>query len=179
MQIKSILAGTALVLGLVVVLPPAVSAQGTELGASIAAIGVTTGGGSTVTQAMVGGSAFSVGFFLSPGVALEPSFQLLYVSSEGDSFTTLGLGLALPIYFDKSWGHSGMYIAPQVGISYVNSNGSATQLNVGADLGNKVRLSDNASFRFGVGVNHGLENDDFGSATTVQGFFGFSVFLKK
>ncbi len=179
MQIKSIFAGAALVFGLVAVVPPAVSAQGTELGASIAAIGITSGGGSTVTQAMVGGSAFTAGFYLSPGIALEPSFQLAYASSEGESYTTLGLGLALPIYFDKNWGRSGMYIAPHVGITYVNAFASAKQLNVGADLGTKLRLSDDASLRVGVGVTHGLENDDFGSSTTVQGFFGFSVFLKK
>lgn len=171
-----------LLLAVTLLLPAgSAAAQGMELGAGIAGIGYrspSTGHG--LTTIGLGGFALTTGFYLSPGIAFEPATQFAYARSNGQSLTQLDLGVGLPFYTDKGYGHKGTYFAPEVGVTlYDDGNYSAKQFRVGASVGQKMEISDNASFRVGLRVAEGLKNNDYNSIFSITAFFGFSVFLKQ
>ncbi len=156
------------------------TAQGVELGAGIAGIGYhspTTGHG--LTTISIGGAALSAGFYLTPGIAFEPATQFTYLRYNGQSLTQLDFGVGLPFYLDKGYGHKGFYFAPEAGVTLLdNGNASEKQFRIGAAVGQKMQISDNASFRLGLRVAEGLRNNDYNSYFAISGFFGFSAFLK-
>jgi hypothetical protein len=189
------------VLGLLLapVLSASAQSQGTELSLRVASLGVTStkgfggssststttidvgnGGGGLLGLSSGGGASFA--FYLSSGMAIEPSVSFISVSSDGESTTVTSLGLALPIYFDKTWGHSGLYVAPGVGLRAVKESGvpSQSQYAIGGELGTKVKLSEPVSIRLGISLANWFEKkDQFASEFNVAALFGISVFFKK
>lgn len=163
-------------------------APSAEIGASMAAFGINHVTGSTGTSFNVGGGGVMLAFYLSDGLAIEPSARLDYVhvsssaQDAGASATSIDFNVALPIYFDRNWGHTGFFIAPQVGLSKMP--GSASQFSFGGGIGTKMRMSELVSFRLEGIVAHGLATngstgtDGAPSRTTVTALFGVSVFLQ-
>jgi hypothetical protein len=144
------------------------------------------GGGST-TEFATGGAYAAVGFYLSPGMALEPTIQSSHfsVSDNGPSGTTVGLGLALPYYFNKGWGRKGPYLAPRVLWTSTSSklcssctSNSVSQFGLGAAIGTKVPLNDAAALRIQGSFDYGFDNSDVVSTTAFGISLGLSVFLK-
>lgn len=171
-------------LGLLLLPVVSMSAQskGTEVSLKVGSIGFTSGGSSNVTAIDVGnGGGVGLGIYLSPSMAIEPSLSLSLLQSGGTSVTTVGLGLALPIYLDKSWGHKGVYFAPAVGLRSYSYTGDATQsqYSIGGEVGTKVQVADPVSFRFGLTVTDWLKKDNIVSSFNMTAFFGVSVFFKK
>ena len=165
------------------VLSVSAQSQGTEISLRIASIGYESTSGSHFTTLAIGnGGGVGLGFYLSPGLALEPSAMFTYLDSgEGSTSTAATLGMALPIYLDKSWGHSGVFFAPGVGLRLVKFSGSdsRSQFAIGGEVGTKVRLSDPVSLRFGLSAREWLKKSTEPSSFEMTVSFGLSVFLTK
>lgn len=173
-------------------LAPAAHAQekATELTAGVFGAGYTTcedcdgvlelatGGGSGSLLASGSGSAFAAGFYLSPGAAIEPTLSFRRISVDDDALTVLGLGIAVPFYFDKNWGRSGTYLAPQFGYDRLSvDDESVSQFSLGLAFGIKAALNDKAAFRTQFSFDYGFEGDDVRSTKAFGLFFGLSVFV--
>jgi hypothetical protein len=94
----------------------------------------------------------------------------------------MGLGLSVPIYLDKTWGHSGFYFAPGVGLrsAKFGSSDSESQFAVSGEVGTKVQLSDPVSLRIGLNATNWFKKTDGPeSVFSVAAIFGVSVFFKK
>jgi len=173
---------TALVLSALAVTAQAQD-KATELTAGILGLQSTSfdGGGSVFTLA-TGGAYFSAGFYLSPGMAIEPiiSSSHISVSDGGGSVTTYGIGVGLPYYFNKNWGRQGLYLEPRLGWTSLTCTDCETtsQFAAGVALGTKVPLNDLAALRIQAAFDYGFENDNYVSTTTFGGSLGLSVFLK-
>jgi hypothetical protein len=167
--------------------------KATELTAGVLGLGYTTcdgcdglfeavtGGPSNGAFAGLGGASIGIGFYLSPGIALEPTIAGQVLSSDGSTLTILSLGLAVPYYFDKGWGRKGVYLQPRAALNLIDGDGdSASQFAMGLGLGTKLPLNDMAALRLQANFDYGFENaDDFIASTTSFGaFFGLSVFLQ-
>jgi hypothetical protein len=171
-------------LGLLLLPVVSVSAQSkaTEVSLRIGSIGFTSGGSSNLTEIDVGnGGGVGLGIYLSPSLAIEPSLNLALMHSGGTSITTLGLGVALPIYLDKSWGHKGVYFAPAVGLRSFSYTGdpTRTQYSIGGEVGSKIEVADPVSLRIGVTATDWLKKDNIVSSFNMTAFFGVSVFFRK
>ena len=127
------------------------------------------------------GGGVGLGIYLSPGMAIEPSVILSLLHSRGTSVTSLGVGLSLPIYLDKTWGHSGVYFAPAVGLRSYSYSGDATrsQYSIGGEVGTKVRVADQVSSRIGVTATDWLRKGSIVSSFDLTVFLGISVFFNK
>ncbi len=180
MRIRSLVALLASVA--VVGLPRTVSAQekATELTAGIVGLSNLTSNGESLFRLVTGGGYFAAGFYLSPELALEPTLSLGYASSDGYSQTILGLGAALPYYFDKNWGRKGLYLAPRLLWSSYSCTGcdGASQFGLGFAFGTKLPLNEAAALRIQASFDYGFENTNFNSSTTLGASMGLSVFLK-
>jgi hypothetical protein len=154
--------------------------KATELTAGLLALNYTTCSGCDGLFSLTTGGAYvAAGFYLSPGVALEPTIAVSTLSQGGNSATVLSLGVALPYYFNKGWGRKGPYLAPKVAYNSFSGTGSssASQFNAGVGLGTKVPLNDNAALRLQADFNYGFEGD-FLATTSFGASLGLSVFLK-
>ena len=139
---------------------------------------LTTGGASSGVFTGFGGGSVAAGFYLSPGMAIEPTLALSLLSGGGETLTILSLGVAVPYYFDKGWGRNGMYLAPRLTYNSASGGGeSSSQVALGIGLGTKVPLNDMAALRLQANFDYGFEGD-FSSTTSFGAFFGLSVFLK-
>ena len=176
---------TLAMVGLLLVPVCTVSAQsqGTEISVKIGGIGYESSGANHFTTVDIGnGGGVGLGIYLSPGMAIEPSVGVAYLDSgHGSSATQAILGLSVPIYLDRTWGHSGVYFAPGVGLrAYKYTGGSSrSQFSIGGEVGTKMQLSDPVSLRIGVMVADWLKKSDVASAFSMTAFFGVSVFLEK
>jgi hypothetical protein len=140
----------------------------------------STGGAENGIFSGFGGGTIGVGFYVSPGMAIEPTFSFSTLSSGGSSITVFGIGAALPYYFAKGWGRKGGYLAPRVMYNSLSVEGeSGTQFSVGAAIGTKVRLNDMAALRLQGSFDKGFESDFFPSTTAFGALIGLSVFLAK
>lgn len=176
---------TIAMLGLLLVptLPAAAQSRGTEVALTISTLGYSSSGRSNFTTAGVGnGGGVGLGLYFSPGMAIEPSVNLSYLhSGQGGSATSAELGLSLPIYLEKNWGHSGMYFAPGARYRSVSFTGesSQSQFALGGEVGSKVKLADQVSLRLGVMATDWFKTSDNEAEFGMTAFFGVSVFLKK
>ena len=119
-----------------------------------------------------------MGFFVSPGFAVQPAVALSYTSCCGGSSTALSLGVNFPIYLAHDWGHTGAFVSPGIGLNRSSGDGeSNSQAFVGIAVGAKSKISGGASLAFGVRLDEFLSNNDNASATQIAGFIGVSVCL--
>lgn len=169
----------------------AASGKSTELTAGILGLSYTTcsgcdglfiastGGAEQGVFSGLGGASVGLGFYLSPGVSIEPTLSLSTLSGGGETLTIIGIGAAVPYYFAKGWGHKGGYIAPRFSYNSISGGGtSSSQMTVGVGLGTKVPLNTMAALRLQANFDLGLESSDFGSTQAFGALIGMSVFLK-
>lgn len=162
---------TAGVIGISHTACPASDCAGTSI--------VSTGGAENGIFSGVGGSSIGVGFYLSPRLSIEPTVSFSRVSGGGTTFTIVSVGAAVPIYFAKSWGRKGLYLAPGFTYNSIDEDGeSTTQFMAGAAIGTKVRLNDMAALRLQANFDFGFPSD-VPFTTTVGALMGLSVFLGK
>jgi len=175
---------TITMLGLLLVPALSASAQsrGTEVAVKISTLGFSSSSGTNLTTAGLGnGGGVGLGLFLSPEMAIEPSVNFSYLHSGGESTTAAELGLSLPIYLEKTWGHSGMYFAPGARFRSVSYSGESaqSQFALGGEVGSKVKIADPVSLRLGVMATNWFKTSDTAAEFGLTAFFGVSVFLKK
>jgi hypothetical protein len=118
--------------------------------------------------------AIALGIYVSDAVALEPRASFEYVNPdvkpEGESGSlNLDFGVYAPVYFSGNRGRSGIFVAP--GISITKRADTDATIDVGADIGYKVRSSDRLSWR----VAAELRNFD---QMELGGRFGLSIFWR-
>jgi hypothetical protein len=171
-------------LGLLLVLALSASAQsrGTEVAVKISTLGFSSSNGTNLTSAGLGnGGGVGLGLFLSPGMAIEPSVNFTYLHSGGESSTSTELGLSLPVYLEKTWGHSGMYFAPGVKFRSISFSGESaqSQFALEGEVGSKVKIADPVSLRLGVMATNWFKTSDNAAEFGMTGFLGVSIFLKK
>lgn len=148
-------------------------------------IGVDAG----LTSTRIDGSEFAVvqteipvqrlraGFFIAPGVQLEPSIGYSRVEFDGVGSTTMQLGTDLVFHIGRNPFAPQLYVAG--GPSLLRTDfgaGEDTQVGIGGDVGLKVPAGRWMAVRFGVGYTRWLESDTLLGADEVGAFFGFSVF---
>jgi hypothetical protein len=154
--------------------------KATELTVGMFTLDYTTCSGCDgVFTLLTGGPYVAAGFYVNPGMSIEPTIAVVTQSQSGNSATTLSLGVAVPFYFKKGWGRQGPYIAPKIAYNSFSGTGStsASQFNAGIGIGTKVPLNDNAALRLQGDFNYGFEGD-FLATTSFGASLGLSVFLK-
>jgi hypothetical protein len=159
------------------------SAQnGPEITVGLGVLSHTSFDGQTAFNIGINRQEVRLGIPVASKVMIEPSLSLGYTSSEGTTTTNLGVGAFVPFYLGESTSR-GLYVAPGASLQYLSfdddvSSGSASQVSLAFELGNKSRISDAVALRLAAQLMHSLENDDFNSATTVGALVGLSVRLK-
>jgi hypothetical protein len=153
-----------------------------ELTVGVASIGMETyDGDETYTQLYLPASLLRLAFYMSPGVAIEPTVSINYWSGEGASFSAIGLGAFVPFYFNKDQGATGFYAAPGLGIFLFGGDDpddKGSQIWFAAEAGKKFRMGPNAALRVAAQFYQELENDDFIEFRNIGVLAGLSVFLK-
>jgi hypothetical protein len=172
------------VLGIITLLATPVAAQqrGTELSVGITGLDVDITGGQTFFQFGVRSPTVAVGLYPSPNVAIEPSLGVSVFSGGGASSSVIDFAVAVPIYASRTWGHSGFFVAPAVGVTAVSASGSgvsssASQFSAGLGLGTKVRISNPVSLKVSAGFNYWFATSQFQDAITIGAGLGLSVFF--
>lgn len=169
---------------------PSAQANPTELTVGLLGLGYTgcddcesllevaTGGATSGVFSGRGGGAVAAGFYVSPRVAVEPSFSLSHVGSGYGDVTVLGLGIAVPLYSRDDWGHGGTYLAPRLGYNAFDRGGAADrQVTLGVGFGTKTAINEHAAFRAQVSFDYGFEGDL--KATRSLGLMlGLSLFVE-
>lgn len=140
----------------------------------------STGGAENGVFSGLGGASVSMGFYLQPGMSIEPTLAFSTLSGGGSSLTTISAGIALPFYFAKGWGRKGGYLAPRATYNSLSGSGtSTTQFALGAAIGTKVPLNDMAALRLQANFDYGFESSGVASTTVIGALMGLSVFLKQ
>ena len=118
-----------------------------------------------------------LGFFIAPGVQIEPSLGYSRVEFDGVGQTTLQVGTDLVFHVGRNSFAPQLYVAGGPSILRTDFGaGEETQLGVGGDVGLKVPVGGWMALRMGVGYTRWLESDTLLGADEVGAFFGFSVF---
>jgi hypothetical protein len=131
----------------------------------------------TVVQTDIPVQRLRLGFFVSPGVQIEPSIGYSRVEFDGVGQTTLQVGTDLVFHIGQNPYAPQLYVAG--GPSLLRTDfgaGEETQVGVGGDVGLKVPVGGWMALRLGVGYTRWLESDTLLGADEVGAFFGFSVF---
>jgi hypothetical protein len=130
--------------------------------------GATVTGGLSLGAGIPGGLA--LGVYLSDKLAIEPRANFGYDKPEGgDGTLILDLGVYAPFYLSGDRGHSGLFIAP--GFSYQKFGDADGELQLGADVGMKRKLSEKLSYRFAAEIRN---PDDL----QIGGVFGVSIWWR-
>jgi hypothetical protein len=140
----------------------------------------STGGAENGVFSGLGGASIGVGFYVSPGLSIEPTLSFSNLSSGGETITIVGIGAAVPVYFAKGWGRKGPYLAPRFAYNSISQSGSSStsQMTAGVGLGTKVPLNAMAALRLQASFDLGFESSDVSSTTAFGALIGLSVFLK-
>ena len=152
-----------------------------ELGAGLLSWSQTSCSGCTsLSTFTTGGGYVFAGFYLNPMIALEPRLAVQSTGGGGSTLTIFSIGLGLPIYFSKTWGHNGWFVEPSVGYRSISATGSSSenQTTLGVEIGGKVKLNPNASMRIGGFYDYGTKSGSFPQTNTFGIEFGLSAFLK-
>jgi hypothetical protein len=168
---------------------------GVELGIGLAGFSmISPDGGDKISvfnvgTASFGGVALSSGggvtaaFYLNEMIAIEPQLGFGTAKPEGsDATSILSLTVGVPIYLKKEWGKGGgLYVTPFVGMSKISQSGSSSSQNhFGANVGTKLRITDQVFWNIHAGLDMGMENTDDGipSTTAFGAGFGLNVYLR-
>ena len=169
---------------------------GVELGINLVGFSsISPDGGDNLTVMNIGTASFggiglssgagvTAAWYLSEMIAIEPQLGWGRAKQENvdDATSILNIGVGVPIYLKKGWGKAGgFFVTPFVGMTKISSGGSdQSQTHFGANVGTKLRISDNLFWRGSVGVDLGQENTDDGiPKTTAFGLqFGLTAFLR-
>jgi hypothetical protein len=142
------------------------------------------GSGNNSTNFGLGNGNVSVAFYMSEMIAIEPTLLFGYSKPEGggDANSGISLNVAVPIYLNKGWGKAGgLFIAPHVGFTSASSGGlSGKQVNFGASVGTKLKITDALFWRVQAGFDMGQEGTGDVIApkyTDIGASFGLSVYL--
>lgn len=173
-------------LGLAIFAKPA-SAQkpGVEFGFTMVGLNLNNpdGSGNNSTNFGFGNGNVSAAWYLNEMIALEPTIVYLYTKNEGASNanSALGLQLAVPIYLSKGWGKAGgLFVAPFLGVNRLSAGGvSASQAHFGANVGTKMKISDNVFWRVQAGLDLGQDKASVGypKYSDINVGFGLNVYL--
>lgn len=145
-----------------------------EIRLDLASIGLT--GGTSINGGIPG--TLALGIYLNDKLAIEPMAMLSYSKPEGggDATTIFGLGVFAPFYLAGDRGHSGIFLSPGVMVSAIDIPvfGNQTNIDFGADVGYKGKMSDKVSWRAAATLRDG---DSYGEAE-IGGTFGFSLWWR-
>jgi hypothetical protein len=125
-------------------------------------------------------SAVRVAFPLSTGFALEPSANLQYSSTNGQTLLTLtgDLGLLIDLTHDpKEWR---WYVRPAIGVQHLSSSGFNTTDRpiLSAGLGARVPLTDRISARYEARYQWIGKSSSASSQNGIGLLAGISVFTR-
>ncbi len=161
----------------------AAQSGGPEITVGLGALSYITSDGEDVFAFNVNQQTVRLGLPLTSKVMLEPTLTLDYFSSDGTSFTDLGIGAFVPFYLGESTSR-GFYLAPGAFINHSSvsddffGDESSSQVSLAFELGHKSRISDAVSLRLAGQIGQALRNDDNESFTAIRGIIGLSVRLK-
>lgn len=174
---RRVFAGPALAVTLAFLAPPALHAQGVELGLDAEFDYVTTD--PSVTLLTIPTGAFRVGFGLNRKVSFEPRVTFQYAASNGNHATLIDLQLGFPWQFAPGHDRKTFYLRPFFNYTRISGGGgSASQSGLGAGLGYKIPQGNRLAIRLEAGFLHSLENDDFISTDTIFALIGVSFYTK-
>lgn len=155
--------------------------KGWELGAGLLSWSQLSCSGCSSTSIITTGGAYALaGFYLNPMLALEPRLAVTSTSFSGSTLTVWSIGVGVPIYFSKTWGHSGWFVEPGVAYRGVSETGSssANQTSLNVALGGKVPLNHEASLRIAGFYNYGFKSGTIEQTNTFGIELGLSAFMK-
>ena len=156
----------------------AINPDGSDNNLTAMNIGAASIGGAAPSA----GSAVTAAWYLNEMIAIEPALGWGRLKPEGgDATTYMNLGVGVPIYLKKGWGKAGgLFVTPFLAIIRASAGGAdaVSQTHFGANVGTKMRFTDNLFWRAQVGFDMGQENDDFVKSTTIGGQFGLNVYLR-
>ena len=163
--------------------PLAAQGRATELGVGLSALGVDISGGQSTFIFATNQQYVAVALYPSSTVAIQPSVAVSVQSGGGTSLSVVSLGLSAPIYTQPTWGHSGLFLEPGIGVRVVSASAggasaSATQFSLGFAIGSKFKLSDPVSLSFGANIAYGLATTTLNDVVSISAQLGLSVFLK-
>ena len=119
-----------------------------------------------------------LGFFLAPRTSIEARLELNYINpSESDDFTSFALTVGPMIHLSVDQTRTQGYVRPFLGLNYVHSVQSESQLTFGGALGLKVPMTTHAAMRYEVTLLHGERKSPFPGETQFGIAAGFSLFL--
>lgn len=157
-----------------------INPDGSNNNLTIFSLGTASEGGVGVSA----GSGLTAAFYLSDMIAIEPGLGYVHAKSEGatDATTILSFQVGVPIYLNKGWGKAGgLFVTPFVGINHLSQGGTSTSQNhFGANVGTKMKITDNVFWRVQAGLDMGLENtsDGIPKSTSFGAAFGLNVYLR-
>jgi len=151
-------------LALVPVMSASAQKQMPELTVGLASVGIEHVTGNTDTHFSIGAQGLALGFYLSSGMAIEPMVSLDYTHfgcTDCGSATSANIGVGVPFYMNKDWGHTGLFVEPRAGLRYEKETGTdaATRLYIGGSVGYKMKVSDHVSTRLEGVVTDLLKKD--------------------
>ena len=155
---------------------------GTDLTVALGALSFISSDGESAFGINVNQQQVRLGLPLTSKVMIEPTVSIAYLSSEGTSFTDVGLGAVVPFYLGAS-SEEGVYVAPGAGINIssfhadVLGSESTSQLSLVGELGSKNKVSESLAIRLAAQLQLGLENDDNDGFTAIRGIFGITIKL--
>jgi hypothetical protein len=133
--------------------------------------------GATVRSLSVPSGSVRVGVFVSPMVAVEPEVALTHLSVEdAGSVTTLSLSVSLPIHFVRERHRIRPYVRPLAGVTAVDAEGGASQVQAGAGFGIKSPITERLGARLEALVVRAFESEELAAATVIGLRLGFSFF---
>lgn len=168
---------------LAVAAPLAGQEKGVELGLNLVYAGVLNSDDATVKRLFANTADIAVGVPLSPHLALRPSGSLFLSKGKGFSVWTTNLQVGMPYYLRGTWGHTGVYIQPNVGVEIASGDASGTgstetSFNFGLGVGKMIRLTDPVSLRVGADLTYIPETSAYPKATLISASLGILIFLR-
>lgn len=156
--------------------------RATELGLGVTALSLSFTGGENIFQFEAGQQVVSLGLYTSPTIAVQPTAAINLASGGGATVAILALGVGVPIHTQPTWGREGLFFTPRGAVTVISADASglsetATQFNLGFDVGTKIPIVDAVSLSLAGGVAYGFPNDTFDDVFALGGRFGVSVFF--
>lgn len=117
------------------------------------------------------------GFFLTPRTSVELNLTLDYVNSGDGDLTSMTVSIGPMIHLSTDQTHRQGYVRPFLGLNYVNSHDTDSQLFFGGALGLKVPVRTHAAMRYEVLIQRGEQHFPFPRETRFGIAAGFSLFF--